>query len=39
MNAIAFPIPEEIQALADAVERFLKSEVSRAMRGPGVAQG
>lgn len=27
MSAIAFPIPEEIEALADGVERFLKAEV------------
>jgi acyl-CoA dehydrogenase len=27
MSAIAFPIPEEIAALADAVDRFLKAEV------------
>jgi alkylation response protein AidB-like acyl-CoA dehydrogenase len=27
MSAIAFPVPEEIQALADGVERFLKAEV------------
>lgn len=27
MGAIAFPVPEEIEALADGVERFLKAEV------------
>ena len=27
MTAIAFPMPEEIEALADGVERFLKAEV------------